>query len=226
MVVDGITSCMNLILVIAVYLFLYFPIVITNWWYPSMLVNEGNSRWQRRDPPKNPDFCPWAECVRELWQTVWEFVNITYRDVMQGLEIEKCEDSCPGVTIFSWVLANPINEPRVVEDPHQEFPPKDEAIWCVSPPQGLEQCERYMLVVTLSVGRLDLGAGGNNVGESQGGRSLFWNPQMLAVFPPPRAASCYGGTTLTELDLWRISQIANRQLTEICHWADEQSFPP
>ena len=30
MVVDGITSCLSLILVIAVYLFLCFPIVITN----------------------------------------------------------------------------------------------------------------------------------------------------------------------------------------------------
>ena len=46
---------------------------------------------------------------------------------MQGLEIEKCQASCPGVTIFSQVLANLIdeprivanliNEPRIVEDP-------------------------------------------------------------------------------------------------------------
>ena len=139
--------------------------------------------------------------LRELWQTVWEFVNITYRDVMQGLEIEKCEDSCPGMTIFSRVLANPIDEPRVVEDPpHQESPPEDEAIWCASPPQGLEQRERYVLVVTLLVGWLDLGAGGDNIRESQGGRSLFWNPQMLAIFPQPRVASCYGGAALTKLD--------------------------
>ena len=57
-----------------------------------------------------------------------------------------------------------------------------------------------MLVVTLLVGWLDLGAGGDNIRESQGGRSLFWNPWMSAVFPPPRAVSCYGGATLTELD--------------------------
>ena len=44
-------------------------------------------------------------------------MNITYRDVMQGLEIEKCEASHPGATIFSQVLANPIDEPRIVEDP-------------------------------------------------------------------------------------------------------------
>ena len=56
---------------------------------------------EKHNPPNNPDFCPWVECMRELQQTVWEFVNITYRDVMQELEIEKCEDSCPGTTIFS-----------------------------------------------------------------------------------------------------------------------------
>ena len=39
---------------------------------------------EKHNPPKNPDFCPWAECVRELQQTIQEFVNITYQDVMQG----------------------------------------------------------------------------------------------------------------------------------------------
>ena len=71
---------------------------------------------EKHNLPKNPDFCPWAECVRELRQTIQEFVNITYRDVMQGLEIEKSEASHPGVTIFSQVLASPVNEPRIVED--------------------------------------------------------------------------------------------------------------
>ena len=181
---------------------------------------------EKHNLPKNQDFCPWAECMRELWQTVWEFVNITYRDVMHRLEIEKCEGSHPGVPIFSRVLGNPIDEPRVVEDsPHQEPTLEDEAIWCTSPPQGLEQCERYVLVVTSLVYWLDLGAGGDSIGESPGDRSLFCNPRMLAIFPPPRAVSCYGGTTLTELDSWRISQTANRQSTEICHRADKWSFP-
>ena len=59
---------------------------------------------------RNLDFCPWAECMRELWQTMQEFVNITYQDVTQGLEIEKPEASCPqlGVTIFSRVLSTPV----------------------------------------------------------------------------------------------------------------------
>ena len=25
---------------------------------------------EKHNLPKNPDFCPWAECVRQLWQTV------------------------------------------------------------------------------------------------------------------------------------------------------------
>ena len=134
--------------------------------------------------------------MRDLWQTVWEFVNITYRDVMQGLEMEKCEGSRLGTTIFSRVLANPIDEPKVVEDsPCWESPPKDKAIWCASPPQGLEQHERYVLVVTLSVGWLDLGAGGNNIIDSQGGRSLFQNPRMSAVFSSTKGSKplrwCY-----------------------------------
>ena len=56
---------------------------------------------EKHNLPKNAHFCPWAECVRELQQTVREFVNITYRDVMQGLEIEKSEASHLGATIFS-----------------------------------------------------------------------------------------------------------------------------
>ena len=121
---------------------------------------------------------------------------------MQGLEIEKSEASHLGVTIFSQVLASPVNEPRIVEDsPHMDSPPpKDEAIWCASPPQGLEQSHRYLLVVTLLVNQLDLGAGGDNIRESQGGRSLFRNPWMLAMFPPPREVTHYRGTTLTKLD--------------------------
>ena len=121
---------------------------------------------------------------------------------MQGLEIEEHETSHQGMTIFSRVLAPPVDEPRRVEDfPHPNSPPpEDKTIWCASPPQGLKQHEGYMLVVTSSMGRLDLAAGGNHPRISQGGRDLFWNPQMLAMFPPPREVSHYGGTTLTKLN--------------------------
>ena len=167
-----------------------------------VLLTIAYARCLQRWVEKHPDFWPWAECMRELWQTVQEFVNITYQDIMQGLGIEKSEASHLGVTIFSQVLASPVDEPKVMEDPpHPDSPPpEDDTIWCASPPQGLEQSDRYLLVVTSLVNRLGLGAGGNNVRESQGSRGLFQNPQMLAVFPPPWEVTHYVGATLTKLD--------------------------
>ena len=131
-------------------------------------------------------------------------MNITYQDVMQGLEIEKPEASHlqPEATIFSRVLATPVNEPKVMEAPPHLVspPPEEEAVWCTSPPLGLEQSNRYFLVITSSVNQLDLGPGGNNVRESQSGRNVFWNPWILAVFPPPWGVTHYKGATLTKVD--------------------------
>ena len=116
---------------------------------------------EKQNPLRNPDFHSWAECMRELQQTVQEFVNITYQDVMQGLEIEKPEASCPqpGAAIFSRALSTPAEEPKVMEDPpHLDSPPpKDEVIWCASTSQGLEWSDRYLLVVTSSANWLGLG---------------------------------------------------------------------
>ena len=33
---------------------------------------------EKHNPMQTLDFCPWAECVRELWQTMQEFMNISY----------------------------------------------------------------------------------------------------------------------------------------------------
>ena len=70
---------------------------------------------EKHNLPKNLYFCPWAESVRELQQTVREFVDINYQDIMQGLEVEKPESSHPQpkTTIFSWVLATPVDEQKL-----------------------------------------------------------------------------------------------------------------
>ena len=131
---------------------------------------------EKHNLPKNPDFCPWAECVRELQQTVWEFVNITYRDVMQGLEIEKCEASHPGMTIFSRVLANPINEPRVVEDL----------------PSGISSWRQSYLVCLSTPGTgtaWKIHASSNLVGRSARPGSWWWQ-----YWENPKVAGAYSGT--------------------------------
>ena len=81
---------------------------------------------ERHNPPRNPDFCPWMESVRELWQTVQEYVDISYQDIMQDLEVEKPETSCPQLktTIFSWVLAPLADEQRAVEGPPHPVSPR------------------------------------------------------------------------------------------------------
>ena len=80
---------------------------------------------EKHNPPRNPDFFPWAESVRELQQTVQEFVDISYQDVMRDLEVEKPETSHPHpkMTIFSWVLATPVDEQKAVETPSACLPP-------------------------------------------------------------------------------------------------------
>ena len=68
------------------------------------------------------------------------------------------------------------------------------------PTPEIKQRERYMLVVTSSVGQLTLGLGGNNAGMAQDGKNVFTNPQMSAVFPPSCRATHYGGATVAELN--------------------------
>ena len=159
---------------------------------------------EKHNLPRNPDFCPWVEHVRELWQTVQEYVDISYQDVMQDLEVEKPETSYPQpkMTIFSQVLAPLPDKQRAVEGPPCPVSPQaeNEVIWCTSPPPEIKQSDRYMLVVPSSVGQLNLGPCGDNARRSQGSENVFQNPQMSAVFPPPHGVSHYGGATLTELD--------------------------
>ena len=81
---------------------------------------------------------------------------ISYQDVTQNLEVERPETSHPQpkMTIFSWVLATLVNEQKTVETPLILFPPllKMRTIWCTSLPPEVKWSDRYMVVVTSSVG--------------------------------------------------------------------------
>ena len=57
-----------------------------------------------------------------------------------------------------------------------------------------------MLVVTSSVGQLNLGPDGDNARGLLGSGNVFQNMQMSAVFPPLHRAISYGGATMKELD--------------------------
>ena len=81
----------------------------------------------------------------------------------------------PKMTIFSWVLATPVDEQKAIEAPPHPVSPlaEDEVIWCTSPPLEIEQSDRYMLVVTSLVDQLNLGPGGDNARRSPSGENVF-----------------------------------------------------
>ena len=59
--------------------------------------------------PISQEVCLLAESVRELCRAMGEFVTITTRDILEGLEMDRPTDSHwpPPMTIFNWVLDSP-----------------------------------------------------------------------------------------------------------------------
>ena len=132
---------------------------------------------QKRNLPRNPDFCPLAESIRELQQTVWEFVTISYQAVMQDLQVESPETSCPQskMTIFSQVLLMLAVDKETIAAPSHSISPfaEEEVIWCTSLLPEVRRSDRYMLFITSSVGRLNLGPDGNNARRPLGSENVF-----------------------------------------------------
>ena len=74
---------------------------------------------------------------------------------------------------------------------------------CTTPPSGTERQNQYLLVITASVGQLNLGPGGDNHERSTADphdENTFQNPQMAATFSGSTRAVSYGGTTVKELN--------------------------
>ena len=96
---------------------------------------------------------------------------------MQGQEVEKHETSHLQLkmTIFSWVLATPVDEQKATEAPPHPVSPltEDEVIWCTSSPPEIKQSNRYMLVITSLLDQLNLGPGGDNARRSPSGENMF-----------------------------------------------------
>ena len=72
---------------------------------------------EKCNPPRNPDFHPLAESMRELRQAICKFINIIREDVRKGLEMEELEGGHqpPPTTIFSCVLNPPANRQEAEE---------------------------------------------------------------------------------------------------------------
>ena len=80
---------------------------------------------EKQNLPRNPDFCPLAESIRELQQTVWEFITISLQGIMQGLKVESPVATQPQLkmTIFSWVLSTLAVDQETIEAPSCSISP-------------------------------------------------------------------------------------------------------
>ena len=117
---------------------------------------------EKHNLPRNPDFHPLAESVRELRQAIHEFGNITREDVMRGLEMEEPEGGHQPspTTIFSHVLGPPANRQEAEESSAR---PWDRVIECAPPTLRLEREDHFVLVVTSSMSQLTIGPGKEDV---------------------------------------------------------------
>ena len=120
-----------------------------------------------------------AESVWELRQAIWEFMNITWGDMMEGLEMEEPEVGHwpSSTTIFGQVLGPSANRQEEEESSTQ---PRDRVIGCAPPSPTSEWKDSYMLVITSLMSRLTIGLGGNNIRR---GRNLLWSCWRAAIFP-------------------------------------------
>ena len=100
--------------------------------------------------PRNPNFCPLAESMRELRHAVCKFINITREDVIKGLEMEEPEGGHQPspTTIFSHVLDPPADRQEAEESSART---RNRAIECAPPTLRLEREDRFVLVVTSSM---------------------------------------------------------------------------
>ena len=74
---------------------------------------------------------------------------------------------------------------------------------CTTPSSGTERENWYLLVITASVGQLNLRPSSNNPKISTADvhdENTFWNPQMAATFPRSTRAISYGSATVKELN--------------------------
>ena len=78
-----------------------------------------------------------------------------------------------------------------------------EPMRCITPLDGMEEENWYLLVITTSIRQLSLGSAGNDLRESSTappGGDTFQNPCMVAVLSGSTRVAGYQGATMKELE--------------------------
>ena len=136
-----------------------------------------------------------------------EYVTFDHWDVVQGLGVIHLGSTSQWsqTTLFSHMLPLPVGGQDFVEPTtHTASPVAEEDMTrCTTPLSETERESWYLLVVTASVGQLNLGPGSNNHKRSTvdpHDKNTFQNPWMAATFSVSTRAIGYGGATVKELN--------------------------
>ena len=156
---------------------------------------------EKVSPLRSPDLHPLAGSVVELREMVREYVVFNHWDVVQDLGATHLEPThCqPHATLFSHVLSL-LGEEQEQREATTHAAMEEDMTRCITLPSRMERENQYLLLITTSVGQLNLGPGGNNIRRPMAGENMFQNPQMVATFTTPSRTISYGGAMVKELD--------------------------
>ena len=183
------------------------------WQQPILLTiayARGLQYWaEKLNPPRSLDLHPLAGSVVELRETVQEYVTFDHWDVVQGLGVIHLGSTSqwPQTTLFIHMLSLLVEGQDFMEAiTHTTSPIAEEDMTrCTTLPSEAERESWYLLVVTASMGQLNLGPSGNNCKRSTvdpHNENTFWNPWMAATFSGCTSTISFGGATVKELNKW------------------------
>ena len=164
----------------------------------------GLQYWVKKlNRPRSLDLHPLPGSVVELRETVQEYATFNHWDVVQGLGVIHLGSTSqwPQTTLFSQMLSLPGEGQDFMEATSHTASPiaEEDMTRCTIPLSETERESQYLLVITASVGQLNMGPNGNNCKRSTvvpHDENTFWNPQMAVMFSACTGAVSYGGATV------------------------------
>ena len=162
--------------------------------------------------PESPDFFPLVGSVIELREAVREHIVFTNWDLLQDLGRVNLGvmNQWPQPSSSSRIVLPLGDEPSELDTGFTEATTQttSPAVSCVllrhiTPLDGTEEENWYLLVVTTLISQLNLGSASNNLGESSAippGGDTFQNPCMAAVLSGSARVVGYQGATMKELE--------------------------
>ena len=189
------------------------------WQQPFLLTvayTRGLQYWaERLNLPESPDFCPLVGSVIELRGTVREHLVFTNWDLLWGLGRvnPRATSQWPQPSSSSRVVPPLGDEPGELDTSFTEATTQTASpamsnvklMRHITPPDGMEEENQYLLVITASIRQLNLGSAGIDIRESSTappGGDTFQNSHMAAVLSGSTRAVSYQGATMRELEEW------------------------